>query len=1133
LSKIVEWLSELGLEKYISNFADAEVDFETLSELERDDLTELGLPLGPRRKIWGAIKRLEEADTSAIQLTEGLQKPAIPIDAERRQLTVMFCDVSGSTAMSEMLDPEELRDVMLAYQEVCVNAIQQFGGHVAKYLGDGVLAYFGYPTAHEDDPSRSVRAGLALLASVQDLNVKLRQNMNLEIGVRIGIHTGLVVAGEMGAGDVRESDAIVGETPNIAARLEGLADSGGMVIGPVTHRLIKDEFECNFLGEKLIKGISKPIPIYSVENERSASEVISHIDSRPDNQFIGRKEELGHLKKLWGMACNGDGQLAFVSGEAGVGKSKLSREFVRQVSTGDISTVYLQGSALHKDNPLYPLKNYIQSIANIDPTANSDIQSNLLENWGAEHSLSLGTSLPAIFNLLSIPEHDPTRALTGNPQFKKRAIESALMQVMAAIALSKPLMLLVEDAHWIDPSTLDWITQFVSTDVVPEKLVLVTARAHLQNPWQDNNKATTLALDRLDQAAASEVIRSIFKGKDLPAMIVSQLLDKADGVPLFIEELSKSVRDSKALIERDHEYVLSNDVALTIPASLQDLLTARLDQLELGKGVAQIGSAFGRHFAGSMIKPISTLDEPSLLKAFEQLLASDLVEVENDLNSQSLYFRHALMRDAAYESMLKSRRKELHKQIADLIDAQYQGTSQYEPAEIASHRHQAGQFEDAIMHWKQAAQMALEKGANIEAINQLQQALHCIEKLPPGPKTNQLELGLQCMIGPALMATKGWGASEPHVAFQRARILCEEVGDQQQSFAALWGIWLFHAAGSDLKNGLDLVGELFRIADTEKDEALELQAHHAAWGTRCWFGDMDVAIKHVERGLELYDHERHRDHASRYGGHDPGVCAHAQGALTFWYRGFPDTALRRALRGIEFAHELNHPPSIGHAQLWLCNLLFQRRERPQLAKAAAELNTFAQQHALGQYQDQANLFSTWANTFELGVDTAIESHLAGLARNNSNGLKGLAVFRHYMLAEINLAAGRLNEASIHVDGAFELIAAPEPHVITADLFRLKCAIEYAKPNGNLDTAMQFLHEGLAVTKNQNAKSFELRVCTDMARIFLREDGVQAAYEALSPIHDWFTEGFDTVDWNAAQELRVEIAGASEKVQPQP
>jgi len=242
--------------------------------------------------------------------------------------------------------------------------------------------------------------------------------------------------------------------------------------------------------------------------------------------------------------------------------------------------------------------------------------------------------------------------------------------------------------------------------------------------------------------------------------------------------------------------------------------------------------------------------------------------------------------------------------------------------------------------------------------------------------------------------------------------------------------------------------------------------------------------------------------------------------LTFWYRGFPDTALRRALRGIEFAHELNHPPSIGHAQLWLCNLLFQRRERPQLAKVAAELNTFAQQHALGQYQDQANLFSTWANTFELGVDTAIESHLAGLARNNSNGLKGLAVFRHYMLAEINLAAGRLNEASIHVDGAFELIAAPEPHVITADLFRLKCAIEYAKPNGNLDTAMQFLHEGLAVTKNQNAKSFELRVCTDMARIFLREDRVQAANEALSPIHDWFTEGFDTVDWKAAQELRV-------------
>ena len=1126
MSEIGEWLTELGLEKYVSSFADAEIDFETLPDLEQDDLIELGLPLGPRRKVWNAIQRLTKPDQTPQQPDGQIQNPTIPPEAERRQLTVMFCDVSGSTAMSEALDPEELRDVMLAYQQVCLTAIQQYGGHLAKYLGDGVLAYFGYPIAHEDDPSRSVRAGLDLLASVRDLNIKLRHDMDLEIGVRIGIHTGLVIAGEMGAGDVKETDAIVGETPNIAARLEGLADSGSMVIGPVTRRLIGSDFECTFLGEKSVKGISKPIPVHSVEKERAVTEAFLNQNSQPAGQMFGRQEELNLLKELWKRACDGDGQLAFISGEAGVGKSRLSQEVLQHISGERISKVRLQGSSLHKNTPRHPLKNWIQSATNIDPKANPDIQLKSLETWGSKHSLSPETTLPALSNLLSIPQSDPSKALSGSPQFMKRAIDSSLLQVIAAITRNTPLVLIVEDAHWIDPTTLDWINQLISSDIPSAKFILVTARPQLQNPWQEKSMATTIALDRLGHAAAREVIGSVFKRKKLPHQIISQLLDKADGVPLFVEELSKSVLDSGALIEQENEYVLSSDVALAIPTSLQNLLTARLDRLELGKGVAQIGSAIGRQFTGSMIKPISPLDRTTLSKAFEQLLASDLVELASEENNRTLFFRHALVRDAAYDSMLKGRRTELHKHIADLIDAQNLGMPQYEPAEIANHRHRAGQFQDAISHWRQAARMALEKGANVEAISHLQQALHCFEQLPQNPETKKQELILQCMIGPALMATKGWGAPEPHLAYQRARALCEEVGDPQQTFAALWGIWLFHAAGADLENGLDLVGELFRIAGTEKDQALELQAHHAAWGTRCWFGDMDVAIKHVERGLELYDSEQHRDHASRFGGHDPGVCAQSQGALTFWYRGFPDTALRRVRRGIEFARELNHPPSIGHAQLWLCNLLFQRREKDQLAKAASELNAFAQQHALGQYHDQARLFSTWVNTAELGVDAAIKEHKKGLSKGNAGGHKGSAIFRHYMLAEITLANSRLVEASEHVAKAFALINAPEPHVMTADLFRLKSAIESAKPDGNRDKAQQYLLEGLAVSRKQNAKSFELRICTDLAQFFLRENKVQEAREVLSPIYDWFTEGFDTVDWKIAKELRVKLEAAS-------
>ncbi|NKB50754.1 MAG: hypothetical protein GKR97_00780 [Rhizobiaceae bacterium] len=325
-----------------------------------------------------------------------------------------------------------------------------------------------------------------------------------------------------------------------------------------------------------------------------------------------------------------------------------------------------------------------------------------------------------------------------------------------------------------------------------------------------------------------------------------------------------------------------------------------------------------------------------------------------------------------------------------------------------------------------------------------------------------------------------------------------------------------------MENGLNLVDKLFQIVDREYDDALELQAHHAAWGTRCWFGDMEVAIKHVERGLELYEREKYRDHASRYGGHDPGVCAHAQGALTFWYRGYPDDALQRAKHGIEFAHELNHPPSIGHAQLWLCNLLFQRRDKDQLSKAAAQLTAIASEHALGQYQDQATLFSTWANTHQIGAEAAIEVYKSGLLRSKTLGQKGLDVFRHYMLAETSLAVGNPEQADKHVNSAIDLIAAPEPHVLTADLYRLKSAIECADPDYNHAAAYNYLQQAMVVARSQNAKSLELRVAIDLARLYLRQNDVSAAREALYPIHDWFTEGFETIDWLAAKDLRAKI-----------
>jgi class 3 adenylate cyclase/predicted ATPase len=1109
------WLSNNGISELASVLDAEDVDFEVLFELTEQDLRELGFSLGNRKKLLKAIENHSSLEKSPpATLNSG-----VVADAERRQLTVMFCDVVGSTQLSEQLDPEDLRDIMLAYQEACVEALQNFGGHIAKYLGDGILTYFGYPQAHEDDAERSVLGALELMRFIEKLNVNLEKRMGLRLGVRIGIHTGLVVAGEMGGGNVKEAEAIVGETPNIAARLEGLAEPGGIVIGPLTQSLIGESFLCRPLGKKSIRGISEPIEVYAVESENRATNSLTAAAARPEEPLVGRRTEITFLIDIWHRAAKGDGAMVILSGEAGIGKSRVTREIARRIETKFNSTIWIQGSSFHTATPLHPLIDLISSFAGFEEEELPEARLDKLENWLASLKAQMEDHFAIIGALLQLPVEERYGARNTGAQLQKRLTLGALLQIVKILAARHPLVIIVEDAHWLDPTTIEWLTLVQAELPAISVMVLVTARPEFEIPWMGAINVHELVIGHLDPAAAQELITVFTGGRSLPASITTQIIEKADGIPLFVEELTKSVLASEVIRQEGDSYMLFRDASLAIPATLQDLLTSKLDRLGPAKDTAQIGAALGRRFDHAMVKPLSSLDVAELVHTLKQLSDAELVTTQGMKLSGNSLFRHALIQDAAYNSMLKSRRFTLNGQIADLIEANHPHRLYTEPEVIARHRTAAGQYDLASEHWLAAAKQALARGANVEAIRHLERGLQCLSKLPNSDAIKRRELEHQCMLGPALMATCGWGAPEPHKAFNRARKLCLDVGDVKQSFAALWGIWLFNMAGGKIEIAQDLVEELFVIANNEQNEELELQAHHAAWGTRCWFGDMDVAYEHVTRGLEIYDDDRHRGHAMRYGGHDPGVCARVQGALTLWYRGYPDQAVVSAEQGLQAARKLDHPPSVAHALLWHCHVHYQRRDRIRAGKASAALAKISHKQALGQYILPASLFSTWAAVPNVGVEKTVVILRDALKKSEAANMETLAVFQKTILAALLQDCGQYQLAMREVEELLAKLDGKVPHIGVSDLYRLKGELCISLKNKDIENAHHNFRRSIEVARSQKARSFELRATTSYSRLLREEGRIDEAGQKLNSILDWFTEGFDTIDVINAMEIR--------------
>jgi class 3 adenylate cyclase/tetratricopeptide (TPR) repeat protein len=901
------WLRGLGLGQYELAFRDNEIDAAVLPRLTAEDLKDLGVtPVGHRRRLLDAIDALRadggpppprSADANATPSPAA----APATQAERRQLTVMFVDLVGSTALSGRLDPEEMRAVLLAYQNTVAGEIARYAGHVAKLMGDGVLAYFGWPRADEDEAERAVRAGLGIAEAVGRLAAPAGE----PLAARVGIATGLVVVGDLvGEGTARE-EAVVGETPNLAARLQEVAEPGAVVIADGARRLLGEMFELRPLGPVRLKGFARPVGAFRVVGERPAhSRFEARRPGRP-SAMVGRDQELALVVERWRQAAAGEGQAVLLVGEAGIGKSRLVRAVLDAVEGDEHTAPRHQCSPHHTGTALWPVTRQLAHAAGLEPADAEAARLDKLEALLRQGVEDLAEAVPPVAALLGIDAgaRYPVPDLT--PQRRRAGTLAALVGRLLGLARRRPVLMVLEDAHWSDPTTLELVGQVLDRIAGARVLVLLTSRPDGQPALGGHPHVTRLTLTRLGRGPTEAIVAGLAGGESLAPGVLGEIAARTDGVPLFVEELTKAVLETGA----------------AVPASLHASLMARLDRVPGVKEVAQVAACLGREFAYPLLAAVSPVPEPELLAALDRLVAAELVFARGEPPEAVYTFKHALVRDAAHESLLRTRRRELHAGIARVLEERFPATAEAEPELLARHCGEAGLAERAVDYWQRAGQRALARSAMAEAAAQLTNGLEAMAGLPAGPERRRRELGLQLSLGQALIAAKGFAAPEAGRAYARARELCRELGDVAELVPVLYGQYVFHLVRAELDRALAIAEELLRIA-RERDETAPLAVGHRAVGIASFFrGELAPAREHLERALALYDPRQHRSEAFLYA-FDPFVASAGCLSWALFALGHPERARTQADAALARARELAHPASLAFA-LFFASVLSQ------------------------------------------------------------------------------------------------------------------------------------------------------------------------------------------------------------------
>jgi predicted ATPase/class 3 adenylate cyclase len=1075
----------------------------------------VALDEGGKILVWAGA-----AQVASVHLSPPSPQPhdARPSEAERRQLTVMFCDLVDSTALSEKLDPEELRELVRAYQAACAEVIDRFAGSIAQYLGDGILTYFGYPTAHEDDAARAVHAGLEIVETLRLLNPRLPQ----PIQVRIGIHTGQVVVGEMGGGRKREQLAL-GETPNIAARVQGLAEPNTVILSAVTHRLVAGLFDCQDRGAQQLKGFSTPVSLYQVigaGTARSRFEVAVGAGLTP---LVGREEELGLLKRRWTQAKDGAGQVVLLSGEPGIGKSRLVQVLKEQLEHEDATRIEFRCSPYHQNSTFYPIIEHLQRLLQFQREEPPQAKLTKLQHALSHYRFPQADTLPLLAALLSLPQPEGCAPLTLSPQKQRQKTQEALVAWIMEETEKAAEYCAWEDLHWADPSTFEVLTLFLEQIPTTRVFAVLTFRPDFTPPWSPRSYLTPLTLSRLPRTQAEEMVIRITGGKALPTKVTQQIMTKTDGVPLFVEELTKMVVEAEADVGARHAVPL----LLGIPSTLQDALMARLDRLGPTKEIAQLGATIGREFSYELLHAVSSVGDETLQHGLKQLMAVELV-YQRGLPPQATYlFKHALVQDAAYQSLLKSKRQHYHQQIAQVLEEQFPETKETQPELLAHHYTEARLIGQAIPYWQQAGQRAVRRSANVEAISHLTKGLELLKTLSDTSAHTQQELLLQTTLGPALMSTKGFAAPEVEQAYTRARELCQQVEETPQLFPVLFGLWLFYTGRAEHQIARELAEQCLSLARRAQDSALLLQAHHAQWTTSFFLGEFALAREHAKQGMTLYDLQQHRSHAFLYGGHDPGVCGWGFEAWASWHLGYPAQALGRIHEALTLAQELSHPFSLAFVPHFAAISHQFRREGQAVQERAEALIALCSEQGFALLLAWGTIERGWALAEQGQGEAGLAQMRQGLVAQQATGTELYRPYFLTLLAEAYGKAGQIEEGLTLLAEALATVDKSGERFYEAELYRLKgeLTLQQFKVQGakcKVEEAEECFRRAIDVARRQQAKSLELRAVMSLAWLWQSQGKKEEARQMLAEIYGWFIEGFDTRDLQEAKTLLEEL-----------
>jgi class 3 adenylate cyclase/tetratricopeptide (TPR) repeat protein len=1114
---IGDWLRDLGLGRYEAIFSKNAIDVDILPELTEADFEKLDIPLGDRKRLLKAISALRAG--AAPGPGTGKDAPSVHARAgaaERRHLTVMICDLAGSTALATRLDPEDMRTVMDAYHAACARIVRAYDGFLAEFRGDGILAYFGYPSAHEDDAERTVRAALDIVAAVARLETRAVQ----PLAVRIGIATGLVVVGDPGGEGTLSEHAVIGDTPNLAARLQDLVEPGMVAVGASTRRLLGDLFRLRHLGEHRVKGIAEAVAAWAVEGLSISESRFEAVRAANRTDLVGREAEMDFLLERQRLAWKGEAQVVLISGEPGIGKSHLAAAFAERLSAEPHIRLRFQCSPYHINSTLRPFIVQLERTARFKTDDTPEQRLGKLEALLDREPVRLQAVAPLFAALLSIPSGDRYRPLALNPAQQRRQTLAALLDQFESNARRQPILLLFEDAHWADATSLELIDRTIERVRQLPVLALFTFRPEFEPPWVGLPGVSSLRLSRLDSKDVERMVSRLTGGCALPAEVMRQIVAKTDGNALFVEELTKAVLESGVLVGDGASYRLKGPLPpLAIPATLQDSLMARLDRLAPVKEIAQIGASIGREFSFSLVRTLVGYDEIALKGALRKLEEAELVFRRGEPPEAVYTFKHALVQDAAYQSLLKSRRQQLHAQIASALTESFAGIAASEPEIVAHHFTEAGLVEPAVEYWLKAGNLALGRSANAEAVKHLKQGIKLV--LSEAPSRARKELDFYLALGPAMAATEGDAAPQTLKAFSDARELLGDAGTLMEQMTVLWGTYLAHSMRAEHVAAAEVAEQCLTLAEQHQHPGLSALGHRFMGQTLSFLGRFSDARLHLQETLGICAAQPEAIAGYRKFGTDDQVMASSFLAVTLLLLGYPEQSAAAIGDAVSRARgmRLPYPTALVLNQAALLGAL-GGGEAQTAARHALEAVSVSVEHDLAVPEQRAR-FSQGALLAQGGellrgialMRGTIAADASHSARNRHTLYVGQLAAAHADLGEPGVALNLLAEA-------IETAETTEERFFAAELHRLRGKVLLAL--GRNEDAETELWRALAVARQQGARWWELRAATTLAKHWQQQERYAAAYGLLQPVYSWFAEGFARHDLQDAKALLASL-----------